>query len=66
MCLLTAFLCDRVAFGRRYDKNPLLKYFTAEDFGLEAEQISSGKFLNGFIYKVDITSKWCLATSWKI
>ncbi len=51
MCLLTAFLCDRVAFGRRYDKNPLLKYFTAEDFGLEAEQISSGKFLNGFIYK---------------
>lgn len=51
MCLLTAFLCDRVAFGRRYDKNPLLKYLTAEDCGLESEQISSGKFLNGFIYK---------------
>ena len=51
MCLLLAFISDRVAFGKRYDKVPLVKYFTAEEFGLTAEPISSGKYLKGFIYK---------------
>lgn len=50
MCLLTAIISDRIAFGRRYDKIPLLKYFTAEDFNLTAEPVSTGKYLKGFIY----------------
>ena len=47
-----AFLCDKIAFGIRYDKNPLLKYLTAEDFDLAAEEVSvnQGDFsLNGYI-----------------
>ncbi len=49
-----AFLCDKIAFGIRYDKNPLLKYLTAEDFDLAAEEVSvnQGDFsLNGYIYR---------------
>lgn len=51
MCLITAIISDRIAFGKRCDKNPLLKYFTAADFGLTAEPVSAGKFLKGFIYR---------------
>lgn len=51
MCLLLALISDRVAFGKRYDKIPLIKYFTAEDLGLTAEPVSTGKYLKGFIYK---------------
>lgn len=50
MCLITAIISDKIAFGRRYDKIPFLKYFTAEDFGLTAEPVSTGKYLKGFIY----------------
>lgn len=43
------------AFGKRCDKNPLLKYFTAEDFGLESQTVeilSDGKnTLRAVIYK---------------
>lgn len=50
--LLFAFavLCYVFAFCKRIDKNPLLKYFTAEDFGLDAESVLIGK-LRGFIYE---------------
>ncbi|MDE6505268.1 MAG: alpha/beta fold hydrolase [Clostridia bacterium] len=56
ICLVfgLALISDKIAFGKRYDKNPLLKYFTAEDFGLTAEEVSvnRGKFtLNGYIYR---------------
>ena len=37
--LLLALLCYNVAFGKRYDKSPLLKYFTADDFSLSAEAV---------------------------
>lgn len=43
-----------VAFGSRCDKNPLLKYFTAEDFNLNAESVcvNCGNVrLNGYIYR---------------
>lgn len=40
------------AFGKRYDINPDIKYFTAKDFGLCAEEIVIGK-LNGIIYSED-------------
>jgi len=55
-----AALSYRFAFGRRYDKGKLLKYFTAEDFGLTAEPVSipRKKFnLNGFIYEKDGVQK---------
>lgn len=39
----------RVAFGKRCDKNPLLKYFTAEEFNLTAEEVKVG-VLRGFVY----------------
>lgn len=51
MCLIVALISDKIAFGKRYDKNPVLKYFTADDFGLSAEPVSAGKFLKGFIYR---------------
>lgn len=52
LLLLFAFalLCDKMVFGRRADKNPLLKYFTAEDFGLTAQSVSLPKGLKGFVY----------------
>ncbi len=43
-----------VAFGSRCDKNPLLKYFTAEDYNLSTESVcvKRGKVsLNGYIYR---------------
>ena len=56
VCLLLfalALFAYRTAFGSRCDKNPLLKYFTAEDFSLTAKsvQVNKGKYvLRGNIY----------------
>lgn len=44
-----AALCHKIAFGKRYDKNPLLKYFTAADFGLKADGFPLG-CLYGAVY----------------
>lgn len=55
---LSAFVL-KVAF-KRCDKNPLLKYFTADDFNLTAEPVSvkQGKTtLNGFIYTDESATK---------
>ena len=54
--LLTALFADRKYFRRRYDGNPNLKYFTADDFQhLEAEPISfpsdKRQILRGYIYR---------------
>ena len=58
--LLLALLCYNVAFGKRYDKSPLLKYFTADDFSLSAEAVEfkvKKNTVRGFIYrKSDIKS----------
>lgn len=54
LLFLFALFCYRVAFGSRCDKNPLLTYFTAEDFALDATPVAlkSGKTrLNGFLYR---------------
>lgn len=48
-----AALCLKIAFGRRFDRDARLKYFTAEDFGLNAQPVavSCGKtVLRGFVY----------------
>ena len=50
LMLAFGFLSEKIAFGKRADKNPLLKYFTAEDFSLSAEPVSLPRGLNGFIY----------------
>ena len=53
-----AILSEKLAFGTRCDKNPLLKYFTAEDFNLTAQPVTLPKGLKGFIYsKADIPQK---------
>lgn len=51
LCLLIIFsaVIDKIAFGKRNDKNPLLKYFSYENFGLNCESICV-KNLKGFIY----------------
>lgn len=53
--LAIAFVIKKKAFGSRCDKNPLLKYFTAEDFGLCAKSVDisceKGKYLRGVVYK---------------
>lgn len=50
-----AFCINKGVFGSRHDKNPLLKYYTAEDFGLSAEQVDiscvKNKYIRGIIYK---------------
>ncbi len=51
MFFTLAFLSDRFAFGKREDKNPLLKYFTGDDFSLSAEPVSLMGGLRGFIYR---------------
>ncbi|MDE6868436.1 MAG: lysophospholipase [Clostridia bacterium] len=59
LLFLFAVLIDKFAFGRRADKNPLLKYFTADDFGLTAKPVcvNDGKtVLRGFIYSKKVTS----------
>lgn len=49
--LVFAFIAEGFAFGKRSDKNPLLKYFTAEDFNLNSEPVSAGRGLKGFVYR---------------
>lgn len=56
LLLLSAFsaICYAFAFSKRYDKNEVLKYYSAPDFGLDASPVNlhRGKYLiNGFIYK---------------
>ena len=48
-----ALLSEKLAFGTRCDKNPFLKYFTAEDFNLSAQPVTLAKGLKGFIYSKD-------------
>ena len=50
-----AFLIKKAVFGSRCDKNPLLKYFSAVDFGLncrilELKEFKKGSFLRGALY----------------
>lgn len=51
MLLTLAFITEHYAFGRRCDKNPNLKYYSAEDFGLSAESVSLQKGLRGYLYR---------------
>lgn len=53
LLFLFALLCDYMAFGKRADKNPYLKYFTAEDFGLSAESVTLSRGLKGYFYRGD-------------
>lgn len=50
-----AFTINKRVFGSRHDKNPLLKYYTAEDFGLSATQVDiscvKNEYIRGVIYK---------------
>ncbi|MCD7729109.1 MAG: alpha/beta hydrolase [Clostridia bacterium] len=51
-CFALALIINKF-FGRRCDKNPLLKYFSAEDFALNTEEVQtkSGKnTIRGYIY----------------
>lgn len=53
LLFLTAIFCLRFVFGKRYDKNPKLRYFTAEDFNLKAQTVLLQRGLNGFLYSAD-------------
>ena len=53
LLLAIAVLSEKVAFGSRYEKNPFLKYFTADDFNLSAQPVTLEKGLKGFIYSKD-------------
>lgn len=50
-----AYFINKSVFGSRHDKNPLLKYYTAEDFELSARQVDiccvKNKYIRGIIYK---------------
>lgn len=52
-----AFVLNKKVFGARHDKNPLLKYYTAEDFNLSATQVDiscvKNQYVRGVIYKKD-------------
>ncbi len=51
--LAVAAYAQRTAFGRRFEKNKLLKYFSAEEFGLETVPVytyAGRDRLGGFIY----------------
>ena len=50
LLLIFALMGDKIAFGRREDKNPNLKYFTAEDFNLCAQSVSLKGGLKGVQY----------------
>lgn len=50
LMLAFAAIADNFAFGKRYDKNPLLKYFTASDFNLASDEFPLAR-LNGAIYE---------------
>lgn len=47
---LLAILSYMYAFGRRYDKGRLLKYFSFEEFGLNAEPVELVHGLRGALY----------------
>ncbi|MDE6441249.1 MAG: alpha/beta hydrolase [Clostridia bacterium] len=51
LLFLFALVGDRAAFGKRADKNPYLKYFTAEDFDLSAESVALSHGLKGYFYR---------------
>lgn len=58
LLFLFAVIVDKIAFGKRADKNPFLKYFTAQDFGMTCEEVSvkEGKtLLRGYIYRKQVT-----------
>ena len=62
LLFVIAYLIKRAAFGSRCDKNPLLKYFTAEDFNLSSEMVDIATFkgdkIRGVIYKKeDVTPR---------
>lgn len=47
-------ICYAFAFSKRYDKNEVLKYYSASDFELDASPVNlrRGKYyINGYIYK---------------
>lgn len=52
---LMAYFINKSVFGSRHDKNPLLKYYTAADFGLFAKQVDiscvKNEYIRGVIYK---------------
>ncbi len=53
LLVILALFVHHVAFGRRYDRNPLYRYFSAEDFNLSAEPMevpSKRTTLHGYIY----------------
>ncbi|MCD8308136.1 MAG: alpha/beta hydrolase [Clostridia bacterium] len=53
LLIALALVVHHIAFGHRYDRNPLYVYFSAEDFGLSAEPIevpSKKTALHGYIY----------------
>ena len=52
LLLSLAYAAYRFAFWKRYDKNPLLKYFTAADFSLTESLVKIGR-LRGKIYLKD-------------
>ncbi len=63
MAGLSAFVFHKF-FGRRYDGNPHVRYFSAEDFeGLEAQPVSflsdGGQRLHGYIYSSRLAEKDC-------
>lgn len=49
LCFVLSTASYLTAFGTRYNKNPLLKYYSASDFNLTAEELSIGG-LCGAIY----------------
>lgn len=55
LLFVCAFLIKKSVFGSRHDKNPLLKYYTAEDFNLSSKQVDiscvNNKYIRGVIYK---------------
>lgn len=60
MFVCFALICDHMAFGKRSEKNPLLKYFTADDFSLTAKPVSvpfKKIKLGGYIYTKDEVGK---------
>lgn len=55
LCFLLAYGVLQIAFGKRCEKNPYFKYFTAEDFpGLNNEKVefpsADGETLRGYVY----------------
>lgn len=58
--LAVAAVTDKIAFGKRSDKNPSFTYFTAEYFSLDAQpvEMKQGKnTLRGYIYSAEKSDK---------